>query len=40
MELPHQCVLPASSAEYQDSKGHEEMVLVATSHQMIDNGIR
>jgi hypothetical protein len=25
VELPHQCVLPASSAEYQDTKVHEEV---------------
>ena len=27
MELPHQCVLPTSSAKYQDTKSHEEVVL-------------
>ena len=33
-------MLPASSAEYQDSKGHEEkVVLLATSHLIIDNKI-
>jgi hypothetical protein len=27
VELPHQCVLPTSSAKYQDTKSHEEVVL-------------
>jgi hypothetical protein len=34
VELPHQCVLPASSTEYQDTKGHEG-VLELTAHQIL-----
>lgn len=31
MELPHQCVFPASCTKHQDTKGHEEEMVLLIS---------